>query len=351
MKSPRFSGTTKVLIATLAIVLAAVAAIAFGALDRWAVTGTINKRGLAGSLVVYWLIFFAIVWLIPAALRRRKETLLSIVSGALTLAMLEVVCRLFLPGTSVIKFDVGGVSSRLFHHIYPPNTRLFTARSEGKNAFLETNENGLRTEYSKAEFRKYKHRVIVLGDSFVLSVGIATEDSFPKRLEAHLRQAIGDDSVAVLNAGILSYSPFLEKLLFERKLLDYQPTLVLVVLDASDIGDDYNYEKESRQTNGATTFPLEDGTPPKYRGAVFELARPYIMEVGGAWSIHWSWPESSPVDPGRRNPTTTTISKSPWAARSKETGSSSIGTHWVTRGASLTGPWETWMKLAVLRVG
>jgi hypothetical protein len=282
----RLSRSTKLVVVSLALVLVMIAAIAFGLLQWLAPNVSISRRAAAGSLVVYWLAFFAIVWLIPAALRRPKEALLSIVSTGISLVMLELACRILVPGASVIGFTTLGMSSHLFHHVYPADARMYMTRSEGKDVFVETNEDGLRTPYSKEEFRKYRHRVIVLGDSFVLGLGVATEDLFTRRLEENLRQAFGDDSVAVLNAGIVSYSPFLEKLLFERKLAGYQPTLVLLVLDASDIGDDHKYSREAVTSSaGLPTFSLPDGTPSRYRGALYELARPHIPELRAAVSF------------------------------------------------------------------
>src|SRR5262245_36172431 len=262
---PRFSGPlimmeaglanrSKLIIASLAPVVAIIAAIGLGLLDRFASDGSIDKNAVISSLLVYWFLFFILAGLLPAAARRRNETVLCVVSIAATLIFIEVGCRMFVPSTTALAFDAGGISSSQFHHIYDAHARMYMGRFEGKDVFVETNEDGLRTSYSKEEFRRFENRLIVLGDSLTFGLGVTADDSFAKHVEENLRRTIGNRSVAVLNAGIISYSPFLEKLLFERKLVEYQPTLVLLFLDASDIGDDYLYMKEAEQSRGASTF-------------------------------------------------------------------------------------------------
>ncbi len=245
-----------------------------------------GRRFPKGSQLV--VVSFGIVLAMAAAvIRRRKEALLCIVSTAMTLALVEIAARNFVPSVSAVKFVRGGVSSPDFHHIYPAHAHMYMGRFEGKDVFVDTNEDGLRTTYSKEDFKKYQNRVIVLGDSFTLGMGVTSEDAFPTRLEDNLRQASGSRSIAVLNSGVISYSPFIEKLLFRKKLAAYRPTLVVLFLDATDIGDDYWYLNESRKATGASTFALKDGTPPKYRGALYELTRPYrpLLESSLAYPL------------------------------------------------------------------
>ena len=275
MVGRRFAKNSKLIVASFAIVVAMIAAISFDFLDRLSSGWSIDKTAVIGFLSVYSVLFFIIAWLVPIAIRRHGEAALCVVSIAAALILIEMGCRIFVPGATAVRFDFGGIRSRQLHHIYAAQSRMYMGRFDGKDVFVDTNEDGLRTAYSKKDFKKYQSRVIVLGDSFTLGLGVTSEDSFPKRLEDNLRRAIGGESIAVLNAGIVSYSPFLEKLLFERKLTEYRPTLVALILDATDIGDDYLYMKESAQSDEVSTFALEDGTPPKYRGALYELTRPY----------------------------------------------------------------------------
>jgi hypothetical protein len=270
----RIAWNTGLSLMSLAAVLALAAAIAVGALDRFFDEG-LAKRSAIGALVAYWLVLFGIVWVIPFALRHPRQVGLCMVATAATLGLVEIGARIFLPGATVLSLDAGGFRSREFHHIYPAHARRYMGRFEGAPVFLETNEDGLRTRYSKEEFRKHDERVIFLGDSFTFGLGVTSEDTFPSRVEAQLRRAASDETVAVLNAGIVSYSPFLHKVLFEKKLVEYRPTLVVLFLDATDIGDDHAYMSTAERAEASWIFPFEEGEPVRYRGALGELIRPH----------------------------------------------------------------------------
>jgi hypothetical protein len=101
----------------------------------------------------------------------------------------------------------------------------------------------------------------------------------PTLLEGILREELNNQDLAVLNAGIVSYAPSLEKLLFDEIVKHYDPTLVVMMLDPSDIGDDYKYGREAALEGGRTIFPRagpecgEDGMA-HYYGAVAEILAP-----------------------------------------------------------------------------
>ena len=270
---------------SLAAVLALAASIWFGALDLFIGSENVDlaRRRAVGALVAYWCLLFAVVQLVPLAFRHPGQAALALVATAVTLGVVESAAHAFVPGAAVLSLDVGGFRSRQFHHIYPPNARRYMGRFEGTPVFLDTNEDGLRTRYSKEEFRKHDHRVIVLGDSFTFGLGVPAEATFAPLMEPHLRHATGGASVAVLNAGIVSYSPFLEHLLLERKLADYRPTLVVLMLDVTDIGDDYAYMRIAKRSGNSWEFPFDDAPPVPYRGALVELTRPYRRRLTSAF--------------------------------------------------------------------
>ena len=203
------------------------------------------------------------------------RSLLVLVSTAAGLAVVEVTARIMVPGATAVRFSDGGVDSRELHHIYPAHAHMYMGRFDGEDVFVDTNEDGLRTSYTRPDFTTYRTRIVALGDSFTFGMGVTSEDAFPTQLERSLRQATGDARIALLNAGIVSYSPFLERLLLERRLAAYQPTLVFLLLDATDIGDDYSYMRQSTQRRETINFLAEEKAPPRYHGATLELLRPF----------------------------------------------------------------------------
>ena len=94
-----------------------------------------------------------------------------------------------------------------------------------------------------------------------------------------MKERLRHNDIAVLNAGIIGSSPLLEDILFAGKIRDYRPTLVLLFLDATDIGDDIQYSRELKEDGGSVHFELKNrelNSVRHYYGAVFELARPYV---------------------------------------------------------------------------
>lgn len=80
-----------------------------------------------------------------------------------------------------------------------------------------------------------ERRIVVLGDSLVLSVQVSLAETFCKRLEAHLNAQGGQNRWRVINAGVQGYGPVDEWLFFDRVAAAFQPDVVLVV---SFVGND-----------------------------------------------------------------------------------------------------------------
>jgi hypothetical protein len=143
----------------------------------------------------------------------------------------------------------------------------------------------LRTRHTRDGFRKHGVRLAVLGDSFVFGSGVNAEDTFTSRLERALRARPASSDAAVLNAGVISYSPFLERRLFDDVVREYRPTLVLLFLDVTDIGDDAIYARKAGEQGG---FALEGEARFACYGAVHQLLRPYLewLEAQLLYPVH-----------------------------------------------------------------
>ena len=220
-----------------------------------------------GSLLLYCLVSLLAVAVITSWRKWWKEQVLFLVSICVALLFAEGALRLF--GVHAAMAPLRALHSSTYHHAYPPNAKMFQGVFEGTPIVVRTNEDGLRTRYARAQFLKYQDRIIAVGDSFTFGFGIRQEAAFPERLEGLLRNALPSRNLAVLNAGVISYSPLLEKLQFEGILKAYNPTLVLLFLDATDIGDDIVYAGLGRPEGGTLRFP--DATEDGYYGAVYQI--------------------------------------------------------------------------------
>lgn len=120
-------------------------------------------------------------------------------------------------------------------HVSVPSTRrlqLLPARAGRTRVLVELNSAGFRGP----ELREADKRVLVLGDSLVLSANVVQEDTFTVQLGTRL-SATGTDWEAI-NAGLESYGPDQSLLQVQALLPKLRPDLVVLVLCAhNDFGD------------------------------------------------------------------------------------------------------------------
>jgi hypothetical protein len=242
----------------------------------------IDTNRLVFALACYALGMWVVWRGLPALRRRPREALLLAASLAVALGVAEVALRLLRPYDSLPRFR--WLASRRLHHVNPPQSRMFSGYVGRVPVVVETNPDGLRTTHTRASFASHAVRVAVIGDSFVFGAGVNADDAFPARLEGLLRQRPGVDA-AVLNAGVISYSPLLEAVQWDLVVREYRPTLVLLFLDATDIGDDWIYAHKGVRRGNEWEFPLEGETGLGYRGAVHQALHPAAAWT--AWRLRY----------------------------------------------------------------
>ncbi|MBL8726007.1 MAG: SGNH/GDSL hydrolase family protein [Planctomycetes bacterium] len=166
----------------------------------------------------------------PAARRRLLAATLATLA---TLALAELLlaqfagCRLRQPYVydSELLFALRPGACGEFRHL-PANG--------GHTVRYRVNQDGFRGPELRTDGTL---RVMVYGDSFVQAIYTAEEHTFARRLEHHLRQALGTE-VEVVNAGIASYGPDQALLKMARELPKYRPDLVVMAVFAgNDFGD------------------------------------------------------------------------------------------------------------------
>jgi|CXWL01.1.fsa_nt_gi lysophospholipase L1-like esterase len=213
-----------------------------------------------------------LAWLATRLRRRWRELVLASVATALAVGVLELALPRVAPERGFPRLR--GIRSQLLHHALPAHRTLFAGlwASDGGPVLVRTNGDGLRDDREREDYLAQPRRVAILGDSFVFGWGVRQEEAWPQRLEALLRQRTGE-GVAVLNAGVFSYSPLLSERQWRHSVAAYRPQLVIQVLDATDVGDDWKYASEAAGgPDGA--FPWPDDPDVAWHGAVWELVRP-----------------------------------------------------------------------------
>jgi len=129
----------------------------------------------------------------------------------------------------------------LLDHSYKPHCSSEFKTQEWK-VQVDMNGQGLRDDELESR-DKYQHRILLLGDSFLMGYGIEKEKRFSEILEQKL-QATGQQ-VDVINAGVTSYSPVLEYLYLKERGLGLEPDIVLLLFDMSDVQNDYMYSQRA----------------------------------------------------------------------------------------------------------
>lgn len=127
--------------------------------------------------------------------------------------------------------------SKSWIHIRKPNSEKIQDCQEYIYE-LKTNNEGLRDIEHPINKKKNDFRIIALGDSFTEGVGVtALEDTWVKVLERKLNEQFPNKKTTIINAGISSSDPFFELVLLKQKLLKYNPDVVLMTLNQSDIDE------------------------------------------------------------------------------------------------------------------
>ncbi|NCY22693.1 hypothetical protein EBX31_12160, partial [bacterium] len=180
----------------------------------------------------------------PARLRRRFIFLW--LAAALVLGLIAgvdfVACKIIRQARLTSAGGSGRVRDPVFHH----GLRKDFAWNDsfGPVRFQEiSNSLGLRDGERRAISPVGdRPRILLIGDSFTEGVGVPWEETFAGRLQAALKPK----GVEVLNAGVASYAPILERIkvrhLVEQEGLRFDR--LVLFLDLSDLKDELFYEED-----------------------------------------------------------------------------------------------------------
>jgi len=101
-----------------------------------------------------------------------------------------------------------------------------------------TNSRGLRDKEYSLEKPPNTFRVAVIGGSFTMGAGVDIEEAFHSRLEDRLNGESDGVNYEFINFGVAGYTMENKLLVLEHKVLEYDPDLVLFVLDGSQFFED-----------------------------------------------------------------------------------------------------------------
>lgn len=134
------------------------------------------------------------------------------------------------------------------HRLYSA-TRNFSVKPNFTKPFIALgqptiwyfNNYGFRDHpYPTNEIKGNVFRVLFLGDSMIMGVGVEDNETIPKQLENILRAKAGfkDRFIEVFNMGIASYSTKQYEATLREVGLNFKPDLIVVGIYANDPGED-----------------------------------------------------------------------------------------------------------------
>jgi lysophospholipase L1-like esterase len=198
---------------------------------------------------------FGICELIFKLLKTKKETIINIKLFTGTFFLALIIVELFLryaiaeyvtyPEKNVPFYYnyVYGYNYVLNHNIKKEHIFVYNGNQKAIINFkeykyeLNTNSEGLRDREYPVTKSDREYRIIGLGDSFTEGRGVCSDSTWGKFLERGLNSKIKNKKTTVINAGIAGSDIFFEYILLKKRLIKYNPDLVILAINSSDIED------------------------------------------------------------------------------------------------------------------
>jgi lysophospholipase L1-like esterase len=157
-----------------------------------------------------------------------------------------------------------------------PNARTRFVTSEFDTT-IAINGQGVRDDADIGPKPANERRIVVLGDSLVLSVQVDRQQTFCKLLEDSLNRNGGAIRYRVINAGVQGYGPVEELLFFRRVARAFQPDLVIhAIFVGNDAEEAVSSARRLRAGEGAAVEEVREQLPTTLRRLV---RRSMVMQV------------------------------------------------------------------------
>lgn len=210
--------------------------------------------GMVGSSILdYWIDPSPVAFLVLLALGvgvlrlvLPKDRFYALAIGAfLAFLLAEAFCRTFDLVEPTAKPFWGEKKSDGGDQPYVPNSRLTYRYPSNPRGYFDArnrvlgriNSLGFRGPEVSREKDPNRPRIVVLGDSFTLGLGVRDEHTLPAQLERELTSR-GVDA-EVLNFGVTGADTRFEVNLLQRYALDFDPDVVVVVAFLNDAAEEH----------------------------------------------------------------------------------------------------------------
>jgi len=150
-----------------------------------------------------------------------------------------VLCAEFVVLEAGLRLHGGSEASLAFQQLFMQDVRVGHRPRPGARTHYATvefstdlaiNAQGVRDDESLGPKAPDERRVVILGDSLVLSVQVPLAETFGEGLERRLNASEPSRRWRVVNGGVQGYGPVQEWFFFDHVLADLEPDIVLIVV-------------------------------------------------------------------------------------------------------------------------
>lgn len=172
-----------------------------------------------------------------------KSACFSLLTFFLFLLALEGVFRLARKDDA-LRLSVGRVDAK-YHHTFEPGSALHLVSSiPGEfDVTAHINAFGFRGPEIPWEKKPRVERIFMVGDSFTFGVGANDEETIPALVEQYLNAGNPSPAYELINAGRGNTSPLIFYLRLKEELPQFRPDAVVMLLDFSDLWEDWRFER------------------------------------------------------------------------------------------------------------
>ena len=143
-------------------------------------------------------------------------------------AIIESGLRLYSASEGSTTFQSLFMGDPAVGHRLRPGTRI-RYNTDEFTTDIAVNAQGVRDDDPIGPKEQNERRILVLGDSLVLSVQVPFAQTFCENLERRLNAKGGDTRWRVINGGVQGYGPVQDWLFFDKVAAAFQPDVVLIV--------------------------------------------------------------------------------------------------------------------------
>ena len=160
---------------------------------------------------------------------RLRRALLLLAVAAVQFAIFEAALRTWGHSEAAPAFQSLFIPDAAIGYRLRPGARVRFTTADF-DTHIAINDQGVRDDAPIGPKPPNERRIVVLGDSLVLSVQVDQQQTFCELLEQRLNRAGGPIRYRVINAGVQGYGPVEELLFFRRVARAFEPDLVIATV-------------------------------------------------------------------------------------------------------------------------